>query len=201
MDLITYEALYEILRNEKFNDELQKISPEFYNQTIRYLNEKKAILEAQQNKTDIFSTTELKKTRKQLENINRILTELYEIRERKIVELAIYSSRSEEDFTSANITKEESLLFESVKDIFKSFRKDILVNMLEGKLPKISHKKSKELNTSTEKIKKLIRFIKTTPKFMAEDTNIYGPFETEDVANIPNKSADLLIKNDKAEQI
>jgi len=201
MDLITYEALYEILRKDKFNNELQQLNPEFYQQTIRYLKEKEAVVEAQQKKTDIFSTSELQKTKKQLENIKKILRELYEIRERKITDLAIFSSRSNEDLSSENMTPQEKLLFNETKEVFDNYRKGILLNLIQGNLPElgIKEEKTEELKTPNKEIKKLIKFIKTTPKFIAEDMYTYGPFETEDVANIPIKAAELLEKNKKAE--
>lgn len=200
MDLITYEALYEIFRNEKSSSELQKLKDEFYGQTINYLNEKKAIIDSQQKKGDIFSTSELQKTKKQLENIKKILTELHEIRERKIIDLALFSSRSNDNLFSGNMTKEEVFLFNGAKEIFDSHRKDVLLNLLGGIIPRVEGK-TKELKTAIKETKRLVRFIKTTPRFIAEDANIYGPFETEDIANIPEKSAELLVKNNKAKQI
>nr|MBI4156248.1 hypothetical protein [Candidatus Woesearchaeota archaeon] len=202
MDLITYEALYEILRNEKFSSELQPLNKEFYNQTINYLKEKRSIIDSQEKKTDIFSITEMQKTKRQLENIKKILAELHDIREKKVMELALYSSRSNEDFKSINMTENEVNLFNNIKEFLDINRKDVLLNLIEGKLPKSNLEKTKELKTiQVEKTKKLVRFIKTTPKFIAEDLNTYGPFETEDVANIPVMAAGLLIKNKKAHEI
>ena len=36
---------------------------------------------------------------------------------------------------------------------------------------------------------------------MGEDLKIYGPFEKEDVSNIPRKVAEVLIKKNRAEEI
>ena len=46
-----------------------------------------------------------------------------------------------------------------------------------------------------------IRFIETVPKFVGSDLQVYGPFEKEDVANLPINVAALLIKNNRAEEI
>ena len=70
-DIITYETLYEILRREKYNQELQTLDKEFFKNTTTYLNEKESILESQKQKSSIFSATEINKTKKQIENIKK----------------------------------------------------------------------------------------------------------------------------------
>src|SRR3990167_10664764 len=96
---ITYESLYDILRKEKYKPELQKISANFFKHTIDYINTKKSILDNQ--KTSIFSA-ELQKTQTQLNNIKRILKEIYERRENKIIQLALFSSRMSDPQDTTN---------------------------------------------------------------------------------------------------
>ena len=67
--LITYENLYEVLRREKYRTELQKLDSTFYQDVIRYLNEKEAILASQSKKDSIFASKELEKTQIQLKNV------------------------------------------------------------------------------------------------------------------------------------
>ena len=43
--IITYEKLYETLRNEKYKNELQKLDSDFFNSVVRYLDEKRSIIE------------------------------------------------------------------------------------------------------------------------------------------------------------
>ena len=45
--MITYENLYDILRKEKHNTELQEIDENFYNKILKYIEEKKEILVSQ----------------------------------------------------------------------------------------------------------------------------------------------------------
>ena len=59
---ITYETLYELLRREKFRQELQQLTPTFYQDTVNYIKEKQVILDSQKNKDSIFAT-ESEKTR------------------------------------------------------------------------------------------------------------------------------------------
>ena len=70
--IITYETLYELSRREKSTTELQKLESSFFKDTIKYIEEKKAILESQKSKTSIFSS-ESKKTQIQLQNTIKIL--------------------------------------------------------------------------------------------------------------------------------
>ena len=71
--IITYENLYEILRREKYRTELQKIDESFYQDVVKYLQEKTAILASQSKKESIFASTEVEKTQTQLKNVLKIL--------------------------------------------------------------------------------------------------------------------------------
>ena len=78
---ITYETLFELLKREKDTTDLQKLEPNFFNNFVDYLNEKKKIL----GKDDsLFSYDEKKKVEKQIDNAKRIIKEIYERREKKI---------------------------------------------------------------------------------------------------------------------
>ena len=46
-----------------------------------------------------------------------------------------------------------------------------------------------------------VRFLKPCKELIGFDLNKYGPFETEDIATIPNKNAQILIDTKIAEKI
>ena len=48
---------------------------------------------------------------------------------------------------------------------------------------------------------KTIRFLKPVPKFTGKELEVYGPFNEEDVANLPRDIADLLLRKGRAEEI
>ena len=53
-----------------------------------------------------------------------------------------------------------------------------------------------------EKIKyTLVRFLKNTPPLVGVDLINYGPFEEDDIANLPQENAKILIIEDFAEKI
>lgn len=45
----------------------------------------------------------------------------------------------------------------------------------------------------------MIRFLQSVPKFVGKELEVYGPFQEEDVANLPKEIVELLIKKGKAE--
>lgn len=194
MEIITYENLYEILRREKYEKELQKIDESFFKSIISYIKEKEELLK----KTTPFAS-EIEKTRKQIENTRKIIKEIYEKRENKIIQLALFCSRLNEK-QSPSLLKEERPFYESLVDIFNQSRKNILFNVLSSNLPVIEYEKPKELKIVQETTR-LIRFLHAIPKFVGTDLNIYGPFEAEDIASLPKEIADLLIEKKRAEEI
>jgi len=202
--IITYETLYELLRREKLRPELQKLEDSFFEDIVKYLKEKQVILESQKAKDSVFSQLEIEKTKRQIDNILKIIKEIYEKRENKIVNLALMSSRAELENKTPSMLREEKELYKNLLSILLKSRKDILKNILESKLPLIEKTdKPKELKSlqEPENSIKLIRFLQEIPQFVGTDLNTYGPFDKEDMANLPFEIADLLIKKEKAEEI
>ena len=195
-EIITYEALFELLQKEKARKELQKLDEDFYQKFLKYLEEKILILNSQKSKDSIFST-ETKKTEKQIENIKKIVEDIYERRERKIIEAALFSARnSKESQITNSMLKEEINLFKHLTKNLKDSRENILANLLQGKLPEIKAKALKsEIN---KKNNVLIRFLTAVPKFMGTNNEVYGPFEKEDVANLPSEISNILITKKRA---
>lgn len=202
--MLTFEALFELLRKEKINPELQKVEDEFYNLTSQYLEEKHAVLKTEQSSDSIFSS-DSKRTMLQLENAKKIIKELYEKRENKIVNLAMLSSRANIKETGTNMLKEEKRLYRELLELLDVYRDGILHNMLKSKKILIKRKEllPKDIKTQQNESQngKMIRFLHSVPKFVADDLNIYGPFEQEDMSFLPKKTANLLITRKRAEEI
>lgn len=200
--IITYETLYEIMRREKFRPELQKLNREFFEDFIKYVQEKKSILESQQKKKSIFTSSETQKTQKQIENIKKIIKELYEKRENKIIQLAMFASRNNDNPVFHEMLEEEREFFQELLGIINNYRRGVLQSLVEGKKPEIKEKeKPKEIKTEKKDSIKMVRFLQSIPKFVGTDLNIYGPFEEEEVAAVPVEVADLLTKKRKTEII
>lgn len=198
--IITYETIYEIFRKEKYQTELQKLDPDFFNEVVKYLNEKKGILQSQQNKDSIFSSFEIKKTAKQIESIQKILKELYERRESKIIQLALICSRTCPDASHLPfLLPEEKEFYEKIISDLNFFRNKILNNLLNSnKLEETD--KPKDIKDEALKMK-LIKTLYPLPKFVGIDLKTYGPFEEEEIVALPDKIADLIISKKRAEEI
>ena len=193
-NLITYETLFEILQKEKVRKELQRLDESFNSNFIRYLDEKTSILNSQKSKNSIFSN-EIQKTEKQVENIKRIIKDLYERRERKIVEAALFSARNPK-----KVQQLESTMLSEEKDLFEKLIFD-LSNSREQILKKLLDHKKLETNNTKEEENSLIKFISAVPKFIGSDNNTYGPFEKEDISSLPSKISNILISKKRAEKI
>ena len=188
---LNYEAIYDILRRERSRQELQKLDQTFYKEVSSYIKDKEDVLESQKQKSSIFAQKEIEKTEKQLENVNKIIKELYEKRELKITQLAISFARARNMQEVPELLPEEKIMFNNVVKILKDSR--------ENNLNEVLYNKPKVIKTVQET--KLVRFIQAVPKFVTEDLKEYGPFEEEYIASLPNKVADLLIKNEKVELV
>lgn len=226
---ITYETIFDLVRREKSRAELQKLSESFFEDVNNYIKEKHAILKDQQMKIGMSATAEKEKTEKQIENINSMLKSLFERRQQKIVEMAIIKSRTSSDTTDySSLLKEEREMFDELVELLNRFKKKLLLKLVtepgfmeakqEKKEPEPTGPKNLETAEEPESISKteekepeikeeepektkLIRFIYSVPKFLGHHLEVYGPFEDDDTANLPEEIADILIKKGRAEEI
>ncbi len=190
-ETLTYETLYDILRRERAKPELQKLNKTFYQDVYNYIEEKIHTLESQKQKSSIFAQKEIEKTEKQLDNIKKIIKEVYEKRELKITQLALSYTKTRNLEDVGELLPEEKIMFDKLVDVFKNIREEVVNKLLEGK--------PKGIKTDPET--KLVRFTQAVPKFVADDNNEYGPFEEEYVALLPNRVVDLLIRSNRVEPI
>ena len=226
---ITYETLFDLLRREKSRAELQKLSDSFFEDVNSYIKEKHAILNDQQIKIGMSTSAEKEKTEKQIENINSMLKGLFERRQQKIVDMAIIKSRIPSNIVDYSpLLKEEKEMLDELVLLLSKFKEKVLLKLItkpdvieskqEEKGPEIIEPKKLETAEETEsiikteeikpKIKeeepektKLIRFIHSVPRFVGRHLEVYGPFEEDDTANLPDEIADILIKKGRTEEI
>lgn len=207
---ITYETLFELLRREKDRGELQKLDSSFFNNVLRYLKDKQAILDKQQG--DMASVEDKKKTEDQLENVRKIIKDLYNRREKKIVNMAIDKSKNKSAIVDNSIfLKEERELFDSFVNVLSNGRENVLFNVIGLKEPVslggvVEQKKDLvgEIVHKEEVMKKdtkLVRFLSAVPKFVGKELEEYGPFEEEDIASLPIEIANVLINKKRVEEI
>lgn len=246
---ITYETLFEILRREKNRDELQEMHNAFFEDVTKYLQGKMSIINNPQS--ELFGSDEREKTLIEIQNIKKIIRELYDRREKKIINLAINKARTKSSIiNTSTLLSEERSFFDSLCSILESYRADILNNLLETRMPALralmaaqssaaaafsgqeSHAEgsdslnnglnsppdsignnddiaekgqalnmsSKEQETGAEQQRSVnVRFLQPVPRFAGPGLEIYGPFEEEDEACLPEQIANVLIAREKAE--
>lgn len=202
--IISYETLFEILRNEKNREDLQKLDDNFLDDISSYVNEKRNSVNEQLN---LYSDDERMKANKQLVNIRSMLKELYDKRERKIILMALNKSRTNTIMNLSVMLPYEKELFDNLVELFTSNRDKFMLKAFEVKERKIKKEVIEDEDDEDDEEKsedvetKLVRFINSVPKFMGKELEVYGPFEEEDVASLPLEIADLLIKKGRAEEL
>ena len=136
---ITLETLYDILRNEKKKDDLQKLEESFFLDVVSYVREKKTLIISQKDKQDIFAAGEREKLEYELRSIKRILKEIYEKREKKIFEIALNKSRTGSDIIdiSAMLWEEKEFYYTLLKTL-DTFRQGIIWQLFQGEPPNLS---------------------------------------------------------------
>ncbi len=207
---ITYDLLFDVLKIEKSREELQKLDNSFYKNVVEYLGSKDSVIE---NPNTPIREREL--TRIQLGNVKKLLVELYDRREKKIINLAIYKIKTGAGIINIDaLLGEEKYLFDMLCSNLSRYRVAIIENIIEGKMPvadviptskvqvvqKDSIKDDISLEDDSEGIKS-VRFIKPVPKFLGLEMETYGPFEENDIASLPSKIANILVKKNRAEEM
>ncbi|MBI2580606.1 hypothetical protein HYV85_02250 [Candidatus Woesearchaeota archaeon] len=246
---VTYEALFDMVVREKGRDELQALNENFFSELVSYLIEKKSMLA-------VLGPEEKEKTARQLQNINRLVKELYERREKKIISLALARSRAGVDIidTSA-LLADEKALFEGLVSQLDAFRDGVLNSLLVAKMPNAEkaerqYQQARQTQTGAETLAaasrvitstslsaisgtnlidkngieevynqtaaatgenespassaittKLVRFLHPVPRFVGSELEVYGPFDREDMANLPREIAEVLIARGRAEEV
>ena len=198
---ITYETLFDLLKREKDRGELQKLEPTFFNDLLEYV---KRELE---DKAGV--------SLRQRDNLKKILKELYERREKKIIGMALDKSRTNSNLVdTSSLLQEEKVIYETVVGLLNHFRKNTLGSILSGKQPLLKmHELSvtkdfksaasieKEESEAEGEKEKLVRFLHAVPKFIGTELEEYGPFQVEDMSKLPTEIANVLISKGRAEEI
>lgn len=207
---ITLETLYDIFRNEKKREDLQKLEDTFFIDVIGYLREKKALLESQAKSTDVFAIGEREKLEYELRSIRRILKEIYEKREKKIIDIALNKSRTGSDIidTSAML-REEKELYQELLDKMNQFRREVFLRLLQGEMPRGLSPKPAVMDgpdvqpemAEGERDMTKIRFLRPTPSFVWKDLKKYGPYDSGEETEIYPEVADLLVRKGRAEKV
>jgi len=171
---ITFEFIRKIQREEMSEPKLSKIPEDFYQKAKNYLEQKKVIAEKKEEKL----------TEREIKNVERIMEDIFNRRETKMLNHALITVRT--NLPPQNLIEDEKEFFESAVNMLRTQRERVL---------SLLFKKTKEI-TGLEKVE----FKDDVEEFVGIDLNKYGPFKKGDVANIPKDNAKLLIKMKKVKK-
>lgn len=199
--VITYETLFEILRREKSRGDLQELDQGFYQDIITYLAQKKGILLRQPVASGLFGEEERMQTESQVLNIKRLIRQLYELRERKIIDMALNRSRTQSSLLDDSaLLSEEKTFYETLITRMDEQRRDLLYQILNAQ----AQAPSSEPDKKVEKKKEMditLKFSDDVEQFVDEEMNEHGPFAEGDVATLPANLAQMLIERHGAERV
>ena len=201
---INYKTLRKIQQAERTSPQITKINNEFFKDVQKFLHELEQRLEKEKKAQKKMLLAE------ECQNIEKIVRNIYEQREKKIMLAAISKARGGNP-SIKSLLPEEKLFFDDLYQNIVSYRKKILEsNEKTEELKKESEKSdtSKDNNESTEKhIEKetkqvsnnkenhhpIIRIIKDIPAFVGTDNKTYT-LHQKDIVTLPEATANMLIK-------
>lgn len=180
------KSLREIQRNERNSPYLQNIGGEFYAAVGKYVKE--LLLKIDKSKSG--ETSSLAVLLDEFENIKAVINDIYETREKKIVNSALYYVKSGDKADANTLTAEENSMLKKIVEILEQERLLILKKAIPT-----------SVGSNEEQKKVTIRMLKAIPSIVGVDGKVYGAFKKEDVVTLPEANADALVKQGIAEKI
>lgn len=195
-DRIDYKTLRRIQEMEKISPSLTKIETNFYSSISEYLENLNDRLEKESsNQKQMLLKDEIK-------NTNKIITNIYEKREKKIV-LATISKARGGNPNLGNLVDLEKDMFESILKLMIQSRKQVLYKELKRNIRVEKHvesKKKDEKKEIEENSKPIVRVVKDMPKFIGTDTKEYD-LRKNDIVSLPDDMKDMLCKRGVIKEI
>ncbi len=198
---LTYEVLFELVMREKSREELQKLPADFEDSSVAYIAKKR-------NLAQELPEGQVEPAERQAMNAVRLLKEIYERREKKLVNIALLKTRAETAVVDyGSMLASERQFFEALLALMRSHREITLNSRLEKIRPQrkiviaAGDQQVEEQAPTEPEPTKLIRFLNPVPKFVGKELEVYGPFEEEEMANLPIDIAEVLIKKGRAEEV
>ncbi len=217
-NVLTFEQLREIQRNEKNEDMLQSLGEDFFKRVRDYLERKKRI--------DTFESD------KEHRNARHIVEDIIDRRQKKILRLSFLSTKS--NLSVDNLHPEEKPLFEHVQEKIEAHQEKLKkeIGEIDGSderkgakedLTKKTGKEEEEAEEEEENSGKKAReedskaedrkdsevpegYTRVEVKedikeFMGTDMKSYGPFQSGEIELLPDGSIEALERQGKVERV
>ncbi len=187
---ITYKTLRKIQDLEKNSSQLTHITKQFYTYSQTYLKT------LEQNLSKKQDTPQYKLFQDEFENTKRIIKNIYELREKKIVQAALSTIRGATP-TLDNILPEEQTLFQTLIEVLENNRKNILH---QPKKKQQTNKEQQQKSPKSANTNPIAQVIKDMPEFVGTDMNTYT-LKKDDILSLPEDMSTILVKRKVIKQI
>jgi DNA replication factor GINS len=183
-DDLNLEIAYTTLAKEFQIPSLQEIPYDLYQQFAKTINDLRS---------NEYQNEENKIVFKLIEMFSEIATLLLQIRMEKIYNLEKNNKREEIDYS--RITDEEKYI------LYHKYRVKTKIDEVNSLIINGRPKVLEGISESLKQKKVLIRFVKPIEQFVGVDMLHYGPFNSEDIANLPLENAVSLINSKIATKV
>ena len=191
---INYKSLRKIQQLEKNSPALTKIDPDFYPHLAAYCTR---LEDLAQKQTD---TAKAKLLADETQNIKKIAMHIYELREKKIVQAALSTTRGGKPELK-NLVDSEQVLYDGLVTVIRDTRK----NMMTPDAPaKPAENPATAPATSAEhppgNTNPLVRMTETVPAFVGTDMKTYH-LRKDDILSISEEMKTPLVRRGVAKEI
>lgn len=191
-DDISYKALRKIQQQEKTLPLLTRIDQNFYKKFSEYLKNLQRIAENEENSQRIQLFND------EIQNTKNIALNIYELREKKIVQAALSKVRGGKPDLK-NLLEIEKKLFDSLVEQIIVSRKELLEQKIEKKIKtkstQVTGEKERKNNTNA-----IVQVTQDTPEFVGTDMKTYS-LRKNDILTLPEEMSNPLLKRGVVKQI
>ena len=182
--MLTFEMIRELERQEKANRKMQKLPENITDEIRDYIKRKEKNTE--KTSTDIL----------ELENVKNAIRRFFELREHKLVEMAISAARTGRG--PENLTKKEERVYYQLLDSLKDYREAFFLEINREEQKEAGQQEQKKEEKINERI--IYRVKKDLQEFVGPDMKTYRLVRGE-IVNLPKPLKDLLLKEGVIEEI
>ncbi len=176
---LSYDEIRRIYRLEKNTSRLVEVGESFYNKLNDFVKQEK------ENYIKSLKEFSLEEAR-DFANLKKMIEEIFSIREKKILTLALVASRTNEH-NSEHMAVQEKQMFTEILAVLQRQRR-LLAEIFAANGNSHTEKKEKELEWMK------IRVLKEVPAFIGTDMKEYGPFSKDQEVELPYKIANLFLE-------
>ena len=180
--MLTFEMIRELERQERTSKKMQKLPDDLIGELRDYIKRKE--------KTTEKTSAEIV----ELENVKNTIKRFFELRENKIMDMALSSART--GLPPDNLTREEQKTFYGIVEMIKSYRE-----MFFSEINKEHGTQDEKKNGEKQKEDRVVyRVKKELQEFIGPDMKTYRLVRGE-IVNLPKPLNDLLLKEGVIEEI